>query len=300
VKSSSGSSTSDSLTGSLNNSGSVFDFGTYTPLTYEEIVAYDPSPPIGQYPGSGDALGLSNCWVVLQSPNTKTSICLHRTSTESNSGDATWYIYYTRDPHSFGDGTLTDPDTTSAGITLVNNTVFGTNTLFHGAADSEESPGGSNGFVFLTLRAGNDLDVYFSIEDLRNVPANRDASEIIQFIKYTANLLYNNVTPYGKALMNVGTAAERWGDVICPYLSSSTRTYPDNVVEPISFWDSKEYYAEIPTGFTDETYMGTLRWLAWPSDAHDYPNTGASKQHLFMDGLLILNFFDGVTTPTSI
>lgn len=299
---------SGSGTGGLYDSSNVFDLAQ-TPKNGNSL---DPNGVgIGSEPW-----GYRNCWVLFEDPSGNRQYVFQRNNSAGWGYDSTWYFSYSPSGV-FGVGQTAgvdwDEDTAPTASDIVSLYNAGsqiwwndTPTLTHVAADDTPSPNGEYGVLCLEIRPTNVLSGYFVIDDLRNAPSTHPHALTNYCAPQTNRLDDGYYHAQASSPYSPGTISDFGGDgqsyfynaPHCLWYGGSFQCLPANGGVGV---DGKERAAPIVAGFVGrEGYIGTSRWFRDPSVSRGYPNTGNSLQYLFVNDLLIVDLWDGVTTPATV
>lgn len=280
---------------------------------------------LAQTPKNGDILdpngvgigsepwGHPSCWILMEDPAGDRQYTFQRSASSGWANDGAWtFIYSPSGLFGVGETPGIDWDeviaaTASDGTTLTPaGDLFHNNlTLTHVAADDVPSPAGEYGVICLEFYATNNLHGMFLVDDLRNASPGHPHA-VVNWCLNVANGLtlekYHGTSgadsPGG--VNNFGGNLQSYYDNAphCRWYGGGVECLPSNGG---TGGDGKERAAPVFAGFIGrEGYIGTSRWIRDPSVSRGYPNTGTSLQYLFVNDLLIVDLWDGVTSPGTI
>lgn len=254
--------------------------------------------------------GNSACWLRIEDPDGNRELLFVRSSTASDAADDEWWIGYSA-AAGFTGGTpaaatppsATDEESVSdagtKGTPASQHQTGGSQNLIHVAADDSASPAGEYGFVCVELIATNTTKSITMLDDIRNAATGdphalvllHDSLVLTEANMYTADMMGKTIFDYG------GTPS--WANTTGGVPRVGSLFYGDKA--GVSLYDSKERPFPLPLiGYTIGGYLGTSRWLRVPAQKRGYPNTGDSKTLLYLNDGMIVDLFDGATTPGTI
>ena len=295
---------SGSGTGGLYATSNVFD----TAQTPKHGGILDPNNVgVGSEPW-----GHPSCWYVIEDPDGNRQWSVQRSASSGSFNDGNWTITYSPSAL-FGAGQTpgvdwdedTAPTASDGAVLLSASNIFtdsAGSTLTHVAADDVASPTGEYGVICMEFQATNSLRGMFLVDDLRDASANHPHA----LVTWAMNTSNNLTTGAYHSSDSPGGVSDYGG---------STEIYVDNFRH--CFWDTiggvglpgnggtgvdgQERAAPIFVGFQRiEGYVGSSRWFRDPSVSRGYPNTGSTLQYLFVNDLLVVDLWDGVTTPGTV
>lgn len=302
---------SGSGNGGLYDTSNVYDLS-------QTIYKGGSVPPNGVGIGS-EPWGRALCWIVLEDPGGNRQVAFQRSDTLTDFYDGSWACQYSHGGR-FGEGQVagtdwdeeTLPDAPDKGVetTTTNNTfrAQGIASITHVAADDVPSPSGEYGVFCVEFVATNAITGVFMIDDLRNTvtgwthPLTVFASKSYTYTPLSLNYLYGiqSARDSPGTLIGAGTPGERYiiDSYYMKYKAYNTDCLPAYGGTGVDGKDRVFPLAVISPQVS--TYIGTSRWLRIPAVSHGYPNTANSLQYLFISDCLIVDLWDGATTPSSI
>jgi len=258
--------------------------------------------------------GHRNCWVLIEDPDGNRQYTIQRGPSSGAGYDSTYYFYYSPGGL-FGAGQtpgvdwdeITVPTASDAAVLMSTNILSNgfTTTLTHVAADDTPSPTGEYGVICLEFKATNYLAWGFLVDDLRNASPGHPHA-LVNYCTSNQSLTLSSYHATG-GQNSPGGVSDYGGDFPTYYYnaphcywygSNDTICLPNNGGIGV---DGKERAAPIFAGFIGlEGYIGSSRWIRDPSVSRGYPNTGTGLQYLFVNDLLIVDLWDGVTAPGTV
>lgn len=270
----------------------------------------------GDPPAFNVALGAGGCWWRAQDPSGNREIVVNRGSGDSSNYDGYWCHSYSKAAKFIGGSpnATTPPDATDEQVISSSgskaspgnlHSSSGSTTLHHFAADDTPDPvSGEYGYIWLELVATNTLSCYGWLDNLQNVPTNGGDYHALTLAHGHTDLvyssLYNDSANTAKTFVDNGGGGETWKAVehLCPV--GQAGNYP-TVQGKVSKYDGKERPMIVPVCEpTVGGYLGVSRWLNWTAVQRGYPNTGDSFNVLYVSDVILLDLWDGATTPQAI
>jgi len=299
---------SGSGTGGLYDTSNVFD-PAQSPQYYTALT------PNGVGIGS-EPWGWQACWICMEDPGGNRQFVLQRSGSAGIVSDGTWSLWFSPSGR-FGEGqtpgtdwdentAIDAPDraTIRSGFAAFTNNASGT--LSHVAVDDTPSPEGEYGFFCVELKTPNAIAGGIMFDDVRSAPV----GSLFPLTMYMANNEFCSAGPLHAysgndapgTVVAFGTTAERYlgGCAYCDYWGYSSLALPNNGGTGV---DGKERALPIVAISPNEGpkgYLGVSRWLRTPSVTRGYPNTANSQIYLYINGVLVVDLWDGVTTPGTV
>lgn len=250
--------------------------------------------------GIGDEhWGNADCWILLEDPSTHHQLALRRAEFYGSSYDQYWACAYSPGALFTGGG-LTTPPTASdqvipSGMTYPDETAVhisgGTANLIHCCASNLPSDAGEYGFFLVELKATNTVQSVIMIDDVYNLGSNPDANVITyKATAFTSSAITTNT--FARTKGSEGGWDSVKGCTITGLYPSSGGTDP---------YDSKERAGIVHwKNDTRSRACGISRWLRWAGVDHSYPAISDDLKHLIIGEVLVVDLFDGASTPLAI
>jgi len=257
-----------------------------------------------------DHFGNDHCWIVMRDPNGH-EVLFARDANYGDNYDDEWFMSYSRaagfalpaSPDPDVPPSATDEQTVSSSGTKATpgaiHSIGTAATIVHAAADSTPSAGGFYGFFAVEMIATNEVKCHIMLDDLQNVASGDVDGATFTHDNAALDLsqLFNPGNAARRAMVDVGGAGEAWlGTSYMALVDYGSRYWSS--MGGTSKYDGAE--RPMPIVVAEPTvggYLGMSRWLNWAAVARDYPNTGDSFNVLYIDSVVVLDLWDGSTTP---
>lgn len=258
-------------------------------------------------------MGAAACWYRAQDPAGNRELLALKFDQDSSTFDAYWWMGYSKAAKFTGGSptfkvapTATDEQTVSSAGTRGTPSGLhggsGTANLYHFAADDAPSAAGEYGFLAMEFTNPNDLKSCAFLDDLANTAVGDTHPLVLghnnQDMLFTS--MYNDSGRFGVTFADNGGGGEIWKGVEYNYYTGQAGTY-HAVGGKTSKYDGKERPMLVPVCEpTVGGYLGISRWFHCTAVQRDYPNTGDSFNVLYVDDVVLVDIWDGATTPQSI
>lgn len=262
-----------------------------------------------------EGFGHEACWLVLEDPSGNRQVLWQRAATASDGYDGNWEVVWSPGGR-FGEGQVagTDWDEDQRPVAPDEGVEFNAEffedggstkfNLIHVAADDTPSPAGEYGVFCLEVVNPNYPHATFMIDDLRETPVG-EPHPVTVFVKGAVPYSPSNLHAY-LGMDSPGTVFDYGGDLeryytncpYCDYYGYASLALPNNGGTGVDGKERAMPIVVLSSGLPK--YLGVSRWLRTPGVNRQYPHTANSETLMFVDGVLVVDALDGLTTPATI